>query len=223
MGTSYLLDERTLTANRWLEEGELAVDEGEGLAVVGGDAILFDGGVVVLGGVAFVFVPVVLGEVLRNAQHVLVTVGLGEDGGSRNAHVGAVALDNGGVRHIAPGLEAVAVDQDVLRGDLEGVEGAVHGQDRGVEDVDAVNLLGPHHGHCPCERLMLDDGAQHFALALGELFAVVDDVVIEVGWQYHSSRSDGAGKRSAACLVASGLDAPLNQIFSKCSHSFVRD
>ena len=64
---------------RWLEEGELAVDEGEGLAVVGGDAILFDGGVVVLGGVALVFVPIVLGEVLRNAQHVLVTVGLGED------------------------------------------------------------------------------------------------------------------------------------------------
>ncbi len=63
-------------------------------------------------------------------------------------------LDNvggGGVR-----FEAVAVYEDVLGADGEGVKGAVHAYDGGIEDVYAVDLLGIHHHYCPRECVLLN-------------------------------------------------------------------
>ena len=66
------------------------------LAVVWGDAILADGIAMFLGGVALVGEPVVLGIFLGQLVHVVVTIGLGEDAGSCDGEVLAVALHDSG-------------------------------------------------------------------------------------------------------------------------------
>ena len=63
-------------------EFQLSVaEEVEGAAVVGGDAVQADGVAVLLGGVALVGKPVVLGVFLGELVYVVVAVGLGEDAG----------------------------------------------------------------------------------------------------------------------------------------------
>ena len=61
-------------------------------AVVGAGAVLGNGGTVGPGGVAFVFVPVVLRELLVQLHHVIVAVGLGQDRRGGNGEVAAVAF-----------------------------------------------------------------------------------------------------------------------------------
>ena len=82
--------------------------------MVGADAVCHDGGAVVFSGIAFVLCPVVVWEFLCNFSHIFVTVSLGEDARCSNAHHLAVALDYCSERDVAIGIEAVAVDEDVL-------------------------------------------------------------------------------------------------------------
>ena len=66
------------------------------LAVVGGDAELFDGFAMFFGGVALVREPIVLGVFLCQLVHVVITIGLGEDTCSCDRKVFAIALDDSG-------------------------------------------------------------------------------------------------------------------------------
>ena len=159
----------------------LGAEEVESAAVVGRDAMLADGLAVLSRGVAHVVLPVVVGILLRQADHLVVAVGLGQDGGGSDGEVLAVALDDGGMGQVAVGLEAVAIDDDGLGPHLELVEGTVHGQDGGVEDIDLVDLLRRDDAHGPCHRVALDILAQGIALAGGELLGVVEPFVVIVG------------------------------------------
>ena len=67
-----------------------------GAPMIGRDAIFADGSSVFLGGVALVGAPVVLWIFLGQTIHVVVAVGLGQDGCSRDGEIFAVALDDGG-------------------------------------------------------------------------------------------------------------------------------
>lgn len=151
------------------EEGELEGEEAEGFAVEGGGAEALYGGTVGGGGVAFVHLPVVAGKAGGEGAHGLVAVGFGEDGGCGDVAEAAVAFDKGFPGEVGVGFEAVAVDDDTAWAHRQGVEGAVHGQDAGVEYVDVVDLLGRALGHGPGYGLLLDDGAQGLAATLCEL------------------------------------------------------
>ena len=191
-----------------VEKGELA-HEVKALAVIGTDAVSHDGCAVVTSRIAFVLCPVIVWEFLGNASHILVTMSLGKDARSSYAHHLAVALDDGGEGDVAVGIKAVTVDEDVLGTHREPVKCPVHGSDRGLEDVDAVNFLGRDHSHSPCQSLVLDNGAQHVALVLGELLAVVEQFVVEVGRQNHSGSRDRSCQASTPCLVTPRLNASL--------------
>lgn len=65
-------------------------------------------------------------------------------------------------------LKPVSVDGYRARSDIESVERTVHGEDGGVEDVDAVDFSMVTRSHCPRDCIALDDGAQGFALLCGE-------------------------------------------------------
>ena len=78
--------------------------------------------------------------------------------------------------------------------------------------MDARRMLMRDHGHGPCQRLALDDGAQLFALTLGQLLAVVDQVIVEIRRQNDGSGRHRASKASAARLVTAGLDTSCYQI-----------
>ena len=80
-----------------VEECVLAV-EAEGAPVVGCDAVLFYGVEVLRCGVAFVAVPTVVGVLLVEVVHVVVTVGFGQYGGGGYGEIFAIAFDDGGIR-----------------------------------------------------------------------------------------------------------------------------
>ena len=100
-----------------------------------GGAVAGDGFAVRLGGIAFVLRPTILRIVGGEAEHFVVAEGLGENAGGGDGKVFAVAFDDGvvGDDYFAGWfvivVEAVAIDDDVLGTDGEGVEGAVHGGD----------------------------------------------------------------------------------------------
>ena len=138
--------------------------------------------------------------------HVVVAVGLGQDGSRRYGYVFAVALHHRDVRRVAIGREAVAVDEQMLRTHAQSVDGAVHGQDGGAQDVYLVNLGGRHHAHGPGHGLALDDLAQGVAPVLAELLGVVEQLVAEVRRQDDGCGIDRPGQTSSPGLVASGLN-----------------
>ena len=195
-------------------------EELEGHAVVGCGAILADGFAVGWGGIAFVAVPVVLGIVLMDAEHIVVTVGLGKDAGGSNAHVGSIALDDGGVGDVLVGHEAVAVDEEVLGAYFQLSNGTVHGEDGGTEDVNLVDFLVGDHAHGPGKGFALDDFAEGVAMFLRELLGVVEHrkrhtpppfvhpLYLRGGikWKDDGGGIDGAGKAATAGLVTAGFD-----------------
>ena len=74
------------------------------------DAVAEDCFAVVLGGVAFVFVPSIFRVLLGDAHHVFVTMCLGKDRCCSYRHIFAVAFDHGGVVDSRIGTEFIAVD-----------------------------------------------------------------------------------------------------------------
>ena len=183
----------------------------EGEAVVGGESEAEDGGLVLGGGVAHVALPAVAGVLPGQLGHQVVAVGLGQNRGGGDAEVFAVTFHygmGGNVHHrdgIEVGFEFVAVDYDMCRAHLEGVKGAVHSENGGVQYVDAVNLVVRHHVHGPRQGLFLDDGAQPLTLGGVELLGVVQSGVLEIRRKYHGGAADRSAQASASGLVAAGF------------------
>lgn len=183
----------------------------EGEAVEGGEAEAEDGGLVLGCGVAHVALPAVAGVSGGQLGHQVVAVGLGQNGGGGDAEVFAVTFHHGvgGYVHhrdgVEVGLEFVSVDYDMCRAHLEGVKGAVHSEDGGVQDIYAVNLVVRHQIYCPCQGLLLDDGAQPLTLGGVELLGVVQSGVLEIRRKYHGGAADRSAQASASGLVAAGF------------------
>lgn len=208
----------------------------EGHAVVWSGTVFGDGGAMLLCWVAFVGEPVVLGIFLGETVHVVVTVGLGEDGGGGDGEVFAVAFydgverqgnasksstvghgvnaEHGGVGDaVGVGVvetwivrvEAVAVDDKGFWFDGELVDGAVHGEIGGMEDVDFVYLLSSADAYRPCKGIALYLFAEHVSLLLRQLLGVIEHVVVVVVWQDYGSGEDGTCEAAATCFIATSL------------------
>jgi hypothetical protein len=197
--------------------------KGEGVTVVGCDAVLLDGAVVVGGGVAFVVGPAIERELAVELEHDVVAVGFGEDGGGGDGHEAGVAFDNALVGKGSFVVEAVAVDEEELwfepsemgaaRDDAvgvvtqEGVGGEGHGVGGGVEYVEAVDLIGADYGDGPGGCRLFDFFSERGALTFGELLGVVEHWVgVAFGEEYGGSHN-GSGQGAASGLVASRLAA----------------
>ena len=190
-------------------EGQLGgfdAEEVERHAMMGGRAMGADGFAVGTGGIAFVTVPSVHGIVLMEGVHVVVAIGFGQDAGSGNGEVLGITLDDGLVRQGLITLETVPVDDEGLGTHFEGVEGTVHGQDGGTQDVDAVDLGCGDDAQPPCDGVTLDDGTQLMALSVGELLAIGDEGVGVVVGQDDSGGVDAARQTTPAGFVATGFD-----------------
>lgn len=174
--------------------------------MIGRGATSSNSGAVLLGGVAFVVVPVVVRKLFVQAVHVVVPIGLGQNRCRSDGEVLAVTLYHRGMRDVGIGFEAVAVDEQVLGTYLQLGDGTVHSQDRGVEDVDFINLLRSDDTDGPGQSLAFNDLAQGITLAFGQLFGVVEQVVTEILGQNDGSGIYGSGQATAACFVASGFD-----------------
>ena len=175
------------------------------LSVVGRDAIFFDGSIVRLCGVAHVVFPAILRKFLRNGAHIFVAMRFGKNRRCGNAHHRGIALHDSAVGNIAVRLKPIAIHQNEFRLLLQLLQRAVHGKDGCIEDIDAVNLFGPHMRHRPRPSLLLDDGTQHIALAFRQLFAIVDDLVVKIIGQNHGSRRNRPHKGSTPRFIAPGF------------------
>ena len=173
--------------------------------------MLADGGTVLGSGVAGVVVPSVEGKLLVEPHHAVVAVGLGEDGGGGDGEVGGVALDDAVVGNdlsvalrVVVGIEAVAVDDEVVGTHGELVDGTVHGGDAGTQDVHLVNLLVRDDAHGPTDGIALNLLAQLVALSGRQLLRVVQQGVLIVGSQNHGGGIHRSGQTATPGLVAAG-------------------
>ena len=100
--------------------------------MIGCKAILAYGEAMLLGGVAFVACPAVLGILLMQAHHIFVAVGLCQNRGCGDVGILAVALDDALVGQSVMRYEAVAVDGEELRCDLKTCSCDVRALNRGL-------------------------------------------------------------------------------------------
>ena len=206
---------------RWLQVVSAKL---EGEAVEWAVAVFDDGSSMFACGVAHVAFPAIGGIVGSEAYHEVVAIGLGQDAGSGDRHVFAVAANDGAVGDEVVGFESVAVNDDVLGLWCEACYGAVHGQDGCVEDVDVVYLGGADAGYGPCCGVLEYDGSQQSALSVGELLGVVEHVAAEVVGQYYCGGYYGSCQAAASGLVAAALDDVMYQAgFEHCVSEGVAD
>src|SRR5205809_1356050 len=109
--------------------------------------------------------------VLRVAQvkrvHLGVARGLGEDRGGRDHGMQRIAVDDG--PRPAADLGAMpAVDSDFFRGDRERLDRAPHGEQRGPENIEPVDLLDASSRDGPSDGALLDAPGEHLAPLRGE-------------------------------------------------------
>lgn len=127
--------------------------------------------------ITFVDFPVIARIAGGGITHEFVAVGLGEDRGRGYVAVFRIAFDHGHVGYVAVWFETVAVNGDSARRNLKRIQGAVHGEDRGVENVDAVYFLMVNRGNGPGYGITFYDGTQFLALLFGEFFRIVEQRV----------------------------------------------
>ena len=100
------------------------------------------------------------------------------------------------------GLEAVAIDDDGLRTYGKLVEGTVHSQDGGVEDVDFVDFIGCDNAYSPGHGITLNDFAQLFPSLIRQLFRIVKLLVLIVFREDDSSSIDATCQTTTSGFVA---------------------
>ena len=152
----------------------------EALAVVRRISMLDDGFDMFLCRVSHVPFPSVLRIFLRQPAHVLVPVGLRQHRCSGDRCIGCIPLDHALVPIAVERLEPVAVDEQVLRSDVQSADRPLHAGDRRVEDVYPVDFLSRNLLDRPCYGLLFDDRAQDFPCLFGHLLGVVEQRVVEV-------------------------------------------
>ena len=150
-------------------------------------------------------IPIVVRELFVQPVHIIITIRLGQNGCRRDGKILTVAFHNGGMRNIPVFPEAVTVDKQMLRAQLQPVNSAMHGKEGSVQDIYLVNLLGGDNTYRPCQRFFLDDLAQSVALLLGKLLGIVQQIVLEVFGQNNGGGIYGAGKTAASGLIATGF------------------
>lgn len=162
-----------------------------------------------LGGIGGILVPAVLGEFFVQCEHVLIAMGFGEDAGGCDGFVLAIAFDDAMVRQLLVFVESVAVYQQLLRANFQAIDGAVHGQKRGVEDVDFVYLLMRGGANAPCKGFGLYDLPELVAMTLAKLFGIVEQRVTKTRGQNNC----GSIHRACEASTAGFITASFNGVF----------
>ena len=122
--------------------------------------------------IACIMVPTIERELFVQFFHIIITIGLCQDGCRRNGEVLAITFHYGGVRHSSSLIrqESVSIDDQMFGPHFQAINGSMHRRDTGTKDVHLVNLLRRHDSQCPCHRITLNLVTQPIALLGGELF-----------------------------------------------------
>jgi hypothetical protein len=165
--------------------------------------------------VACVGHPAVVWKLLRAFGHEGVAVGFCQDASCGDGGKLPVALD---MARVADGVggEAVAVNQKVSRWagfaarSAEPVDGPMHGQERGVQYVDLVDLLRASPTHSPSDSRALNFHTELLAGAWRQFLGVVQSQSQCGRRRNHSGRSDRPSQATAACFVYARFKSAVN-------------
>ena len=125
------------------------------------------------------------------SRHIPVPADLCQNGRRRDGGTFAVpAYDElmGRLDGVPAAVVPVAVDESRIRSDGQALNGPLHGQHPGVENVHLVDLPRLHTGHAPGNRLSGDDFVQGFPLFLRQLFGVIQAGDVQFSRQDHRRR-----------------------------------
>ena len=139
---------------------------------------------------------------------------LGQDGGGGDRRVGGVPADQGPAQHRQLGA-AIAVDVRPIEGVAsveQGEHGASHGEHRGVQDIELVDLGDARLGNRPARGVLANLVEQRLAAALGELLGIVEQSDRAGGVEDHGGGNHGTGERTAPGLVDTAVTARVVQI-----------
>jgi len=159
--------------------------------------------------VADIALPAIAGIAPSQLAHDLVARHLGDDRGGGDRQAPPVAADHR-PRRAGQGRRDIAVDQRGVGHDAERAHGALHRQQRGAQDVDAVDLA--HAGGADADDGAAPDRQAIFVALLGAQHLRIVDApaqrarhVIEV--EHDRRRHHRSGERAAADLVDAADDA----------------
>ena len=132
--------------------------------------------------------------------------GLGEDrrGGDRARE--RVAVHEVALRQRQ--VDGGGVDEQEVGRDGEGLDGAPHGEPRGLQEIDPVDLGDRRRGDGPGEGAFADQAGELLAAGFVELLGIVQAVDGPVGIEDHRAGEDGAEQAAAPGLIDSG-DKPV--------------
>ena len=143
-------------------------------------------------------------------------MGFGENGCRCDGGVFPVAFHHAKMGCGRVGMEFVAIYQDELWSSLQCVEGAVHGEQRGLQDVYPVNCFGAHFGYCPGKTFFFNDFAQSIALVCRKLFGIIQQRMVKIFGQNNRCREHRACQAATTCFVAASLQKIRLMVGEEC-------
>ncbi len=165
----------------------------------------------VLGGISLVVRETIFRIYRMHLIHIMISSGLGENGGRADGRMPGIAADDGARRQrlaeAAQLRHAVAVDQHMIRRPGHRQNRAVHGKKRSLQNVQRVDLGLVRPADAETQCFAADDEAQAFSF-LGVQLLRVGDSRNRPSWpQNHRSGNHRTGEGPAAGLIDAG-DVP---------------
>lgn len=110
------------------------------------------------------------------------------------------------------GVEAIAVDDDMLRPHTEPIKSAMHGCDARTQYIESVYLMIVERSYRTCHSLALYERTQSVTFLFAELLRVIETLcqfgatLLYVEWQYDRSSIYRTCEATAPSLIATSLD-----------------
>lgn len=151
--------------------------------------------------IAFVAGEAILRILRVERDHETVAGDFGHDAGRGDAQAERIPGHQCSVRDRQT-AHREAIDQRVVGFPRQGLDGAGHGEMRGPEDIEAVDLRDIRLADAPMDvGADGEDGMEMLALFGGQLFRVIQALDRAVIRQDHGGGDHGAGERTASGLI----------------------
>jgi len=174
------------------EEAELLAHGREASAVNGAGAVLFEGGEMLFGAVAFMLGEAIERVLLVQGQHHAVAGNFGDDGGGGDGEAEGIALDDRTLRQ-RHGWQAHGIQQERLGGLREAGDGLAHGMFCSLQNILCVDQFDGAGADADGEGVLHDGIIERIASLRRELFGVAHTGKARQSFLIQWERKDDGG------------------------------
>lgn len=136
-----------------------------------------------------------------------VTVGLCQDACGGDRGVQSVAPYDRAVRYARVRWKAVSIHEDEGRSLRQPVERQVHGTERGLQYVDAIDLGGVYLCYRKGKGFPFNKWTKDVPVFFPELLGIVQQRMVKIRGQDYCRREYRTRKATPSCFVAAGFRA----------------